>query len=49
MSSVTGLGDFSKFLGKIFLSKIAQILVDFLGCFEKHPILSTHFYGYFFV
>ena len=42
MSSETRLGDLFKFYVTNFLSKIAQILGDFLGYFEKdHFLLNT--------
>ena len=36
-TSVTRLGDFWKFLVTYFSTKVAQIFIDFLGYFEKHP------------
>ena len=40
MTSVTRLGDFWKLLGTNFLSKVAQMFVDFLGSLEDHNFIS---------
>ena len=34
--SVIRLGNFFKFLGTCFLTKVAQIFCDFVGYFKKH-------------
>ena len=39
-SSVTRFGDFWNFLAINFITKVAQIFGDFLGFFEKHPIIT---------
>ena len=36
VASVTRLGDFLKFLVTIFLTKVVEILDDFLGFLERH-------------
>ena len=38
--SVTRLGDFLNFLATNLITKVAQIVGDFLGSFEKHCFLS---------
>ena len=40
-SSVTRLGDFLKFLATIFHAKVAQIIGDVLGYFEKRHFKVT--------
>ena len=49
MGSVTRLGDFRKFLVTKFLTKVAQIICNFLGYFEKpHYHVGKNCCGYFF-
>ena len=42
-TSVTRLDDFWKFLATKYLTKVAQILGNFLGCCEKHYFSSKNF------
>ena len=44
---MTRLGDLLKFLVTNSLSKVAQILGDFLGYFEKYYFFIKHCSGYF--
>ena len=42
-SSVTRFCHFYKFLGAIFLTKVAQLFCDLLGYLDKHQFLSKNF------
>ena len=45
--SVTRLGNFLKFSATNFLTKVAQIFGNFLGCCEKHYFISKNYCGSF--